>query len=136
MRVALGRLTGCSRKTQVQLDCRLDILVCNVGLLKNQPFIDFSLRDRQGCRRRRRDAARRSLGQERRAGMASRNLLGKLDRCGADLRFGSESVWKMVEGDSLAGEFLIHALDVDRAKPWPDGQDRQDDEALPVLFDG
>jgi hypothetical protein len=35
-------------------------------------------------------------------------------------------------GDSSGVEFLIQALDVDRAKPWPDGQDRQEDQALSV----
>ena len=36
------------------------------------------------------------------------------------------------EGYSPGAEFLIQALDVDRAEPWPDGQDRQEDQALPV----
>lgn len=31
-----------------------------------------------------------------------------------------------------AGGFLIQAVDVDRTEPWPDGQDRQEDQALPV----
>ena len=35
-----------------------------------------------------------------------------------------------------ARRFVIQALDVDRAEPWPDGQDRQEDEALSVGFDG
>jgi hypothetical protein len=35
-------------------------------------------------------------------------------------------------GDSAAGSIMIQALDVDRAEPWPDGQDRQEDQALPV----
>jgi hypothetical protein len=43
-----------------------------------------------------------------------------------------ESVWKMAMGDSPGVEFLIQALDVDKAEPWPDGQDRQEDQALPV----
>jgi hypothetical protein len=30
---------------------------------------------------------------------------------------------------------MIQALDVDRREPWPDGQDRQEDEALPVGLD-
>jgi hypothetical protein len=36
------------------------------------------------------------------------------------------------ERDSAGGSVAIQALDVDRAKPWPDGQDRQEDQALPV----
>ena len=35
-------------------------------------------------------------------------------------------------GDSAGGVVVIQALDVDRAEPWPDGQDRQEDQALPV----
>jgi hypothetical protein len=27
---------------------------------------------------------------------------------------------------------VIQAMDVDRAEPWPDGQDRQEDQALSV----
>ncbi len=40
-----------------------------------------------------------------------------------------EAVWKR---DFTWCGPVIQALDVDRAEPWPDGQDRQEDEALPV----
>jgi hypothetical protein len=43
-----------------------------------------------------------------------------------------ESVLKIGAGDSAGGSVMIQALDVDRAEPWPDGQDRQEDQALPV----
>ncbi len=49
-----------------------------------------------------------------------------------DISRVSESVLKIGEGDSAAGSVMIQALDVDRAEPWPDGQDRQEDQALPV----
>ena len=29
---------------------------------------------------------------------------------------------------------MIQALDVDRTEPWPDGRDRQEDQALPVYL--
>jgi hypothetical protein len=38
--------------------------------------------------------------------------------------------------DSAGGWVVIQALDVDRAEPWPDGQDRQEDQTLPVGSDG
>lgn len=34
--------------------------------------------------------------------------------------------------DSVVGRLMIQALDVDRAKPWADGPDREEDQALPV----
>jgi len=34
--------------------------------------------------------------------------------------------------DSVRGVVMIQAVDVDTAEPWPDGQDRQEDQALPV----
>jgi hypothetical protein len=37
-----------------------------------------------------------------------------------------------LEKDSIAGRVMIQALDVDRAEPWPHGQDRQEDQTLPV----
>ena len=37
-----------------------------------------------------------------------------------------------LDGDSICGWVMIQALDVDRAEPWPDGQDRPEDQALPV----
>jgi hypothetical protein len=36
------------------------------------------------------------------------------------------------ETDGAGGSALIQALDVERAKPWPDGQDRQKEQAPPV----
>jgi hypothetical protein len=39
-------------------------------------------------------------------------------------------------GDFAEGGIVIQALDVDRAKPWADGADRQEDQALPVGPDG
>ncbi len=46
---------------------------------------------------------------------------------------GSKSPFgKSVLRDSLGSVVMIQALDVDRAEPWPDGQDRQEDQALPV----
>jgi hypothetical protein len=35
-------------------------------------------------------------------------------------------------GDGASSSVVIQALDVDRAEPWPDGPDRQKDQALPV----
>jgi DNA-binding transcriptional ArsR family regulator len=37
-----------------------------------------------------------------------------------------------LEKGSIGGRVVIQALNVDRAEPWPDGQDRQEDQALPV----
>ena len=37
-----------------------------------------------------------------------------------------------LEKDSIGIGDVIQARDVDRAESWPDGQDRQEDEALPV----
>ncbi len=39
---------------------------------------------------------------------------------------------KSVLRASLGFVVMIQALDVDRTEPWPDGQDRQEDQALPV----
>lgn len=38
----------------------------------------------------------------------------------------------MADGESGGRRVLIQALDVDRAESWPDDQDRQEDQALPV----
>jgi hypothetical protein len=43
-----------------------------------------------------------------------------------------DSVLKIGEGDSAGGSVMIQALDVDRAEPWPHGQDRQEDQAPPI----
>ncbi|WP_245452130.1 acyl-homoserine-lactone synthase, partial [Mesorhizobium waimense] len=40
--------------------------------------------------------------------------------------FGKSENW-----DFGGGWFVIQAVDVDRTEPWPDGQDRQEDQALP-----
>jgi hypothetical protein len=56
------------------------------------------------------------------------------------------STVEYISGDTAGGEFLervweicsscfrcvIQALDVDRAESWPDGEDCQEDEALPI----
>ncbi len=52
----------------------------------------------------------------------------------AGLDFGfSEAAKRPLEkgGFGWRGD-LIQAVDVDRAEPWPDGQDRQEDQALPL----
>jgi hypothetical protein len=41
--------------------------------------------------------------------------------------FGKRAVW-----DSHGARRVIQALYVDQAEPWPDGRDRQEDEALPL----
>ena len=44
-----------------------------------------------------------------------------------------ESVWKIgLRWGFVWGLAVIQALDVDRAEPWPDGQDREEDQALLV----
>jgi hypothetical protein len=43
-----------------------------------------------------------------------------------------EPVSKMVKSAMGGVVFVIQAWDVDRAEPRPDGQDREEDEALPV----
>lgn len=50
--------------------------------------------------------------------------------------FCLETVLKMPILDSPIWANMIHALDVDKTEPWPDGQDRQKDQALSVGFDG
>jgi PII-like signaling protein len=48
-----------------------------------------------------------------------------------------EPVWKMViEGDSRFLANMIHTFDVDTQAARPNGQDRQEDQALPVGSDG
>ena len=48
-------------------------------------------------------------------------------------RFPLESVWKIgLRWGFVWGLAVIQALDVDRAEPWPDGQDREEDQALLV----
>lgn len=39
---------------------------------------------------------------------------------------------EIAAGDSCRRRIVIQAVDVDRAEPWPDGRDRQEDQALPV----
>ena len=43
-----------------------------------------------------------------------------------------EPVLKIRAGAIAEAALVIQARDVDRAEPWPDGQDRQEDQALPV----
>ncbi|WP_186395681.1 hypothetical protein, partial [Stappia sp. TSB10GB4] len=42
-----------------------------------------------------------------------------------------EAVWKIADRGFSLRRFVIQALNVDRAESWPDGQDRQEDQALP-----
>lgn len=35
-------------------------------------------------------------------------------------------------GGFAARRFVIQAADVDQTEPWPDGQDRREDQALPA----
>ena len=42
---------------------------------------------------------------------------------------GLERVWEIC---SSCFRCVIQALDVDRAESWPDGEDCQEDEALPI----
>ncbi|MDP3175510.1 MAG: hypothetical protein Q8M88_13840 [Phenylobacterium sp.] len=39
---------------------------------------------------------------------------------------------KGVSGDSASSWSVIQARDVDRAEPWPDGQDREEDQAISI----
>jgi hypothetical protein len=45
------------------------------------------------------------------------------------VRSGLERVWEIC---SSCFRCVIQALDVDRAESWPDGEDCQEDEALPI----
>ena len=47
----------------------------------------------------------------------------RLDQSAADI---------LEKGRQRATSVRVTTLDVDRAEPWPDGQDRQEDQALPV----
>ena len=65
----------------------------------------------------------------------NRTARGVIQLCAAGKDYVAsalESVLKFDERDSAAGSGVIQALDVDRAEPWPDGQDRQEDQTLPV----
>ena len=63
----------------------------------------------------------------RRAGLA--RVRG---RCSITMAKASEPVLKIRAGAIAEAALVIQARDVDRAEPWPDGQDRQEDQALPV----
>jgi hypothetical protein len=53
-------------------------------------------------------------------------------RCHLEPDIPKRPFGKSAVRDSLPGGVMIQALDVDRTEPWPDGQDRQEDQALPV----
>jgi hypothetical protein len=80
-----------------------------------------------------RDLWREARRNSRRASIIAGELTHQTARraeraiCAAELR-GRLEMWF---GDSTWAGAMIQALDVDRAEPWPDGPDCQEDEALP-----